>query len=75
MHKNMRITAKAKQDGLLITSQVNTGVGTATKKAPEAMHDGENQHGKDASLTNEPVWYRCEHVSPRQTCTQRTRPS
>lgn len=65
MHKNMRITAKAKQDALLIISQVNTRVGTATKKAAEAMLDGENQHGMDASLTNEPVWYRCEHVSSR----------
>lgn len=52
MHKNMRISARGKQDTLLISFLVNTRGGMATNKAGEAMLNEKYQHGWNAALTN-----------------------
>lgn len=47
MHKNMRITARGKQDTLLIIFLVNTRVVMATNKAAVAMLNRKYQHGME----------------------------
>lgn len=57
MHNNnTRITARGKQDTLLIIFLVKTRVGMTTNKAAKATLNGKYQHRTAASLVNETVW-------------------